>query len=97
MKRHILMDAFRNREVSGGPGSSGMGFGQGQAALLLVESLMHSLVEKGLLSREDFIDVVEAASEVEDELGAANAPVPSSRDGSFLSPLANAFKIELGQ
>lgn len=81
----------------GGPGASGRGDGRGQAALLLVESLMHSLVGKGVLSREDFVEIVEGAAEVEDELTTANAQFPSVDGGSFLSPLASAFKIDLGR
>jgi hypothetical protein len=37
---------------------------QGRAALLLVESLLHSLVEKGLLSTQDGMSVVEGAHEI---------------------------------
>lgn len=69
----------------------------GQAALLLIESLMHALVEKGLISREEFIDTVEGAAEVEHELMAANASTPADSNGEFLYPLAVAFRKELGR
>ena len=69
---------------------------QGQSALLLVECLMHALVEKKLLSREDFIEIVEGAAEVEGELAMAGATPPADAYGSFLSPMANAFRQELG-
>jgi hypothetical protein len=69
----------------------------GQAALLLTESLMHALVDKGTISREDFIEVVEGAAEVERDLAIANAMSPADRDGSLLSPLATAFRQELGR
>lgn len=82
--------SFGSRDVSdqGGPG---------QAALLLTESLMHALVAKDALSREEFIEVVEGAAEVEHELITANASTPPDEGGSFLYPLANAFRKELGR
>lgn len=73
------------------------GQSHGQAALLLVESLMHGLVEKGALSQRDFIEIVEGAAEVEHELVSTNASTPADRSGSHLAPLAAAFKKELGQ
>ena len=91
------MDALSSIGGPDGPSASGRGDGRGQAALLLVESLMHSLVGKGVLSREDFVEIVDGAAEVEEELVAANAQLPSVNGGSFLSPLANAFKIELSR
>jgi len=36
----------------------------GQAAILLVESLIHGLVERSIISTGDAIDIVEAAAEV---------------------------------
>ena len=91
------MDASRNNGGPDGTSTLGRDDGRGQAALLLVESLMHALVGKGVLSREDFVEIVEGAAEVEDELIAADAQFPSINGGSFLSPLASAFKIELGR
>ena len=73
------------------------GHTHGQAALLLVESLMHALLEKGVISREDFIETVEGAAEVEHELVTANASLPSDSGGSLLYPMAAAFRKELGR
>lgn len=69
----------------------------GQAALLLVESLMHALVENGVLSREDFIRTVEGAADVEKELASEDACTPCDLNGSLLNPLAAAFRKELGR
>lgn len=91
------MDTSANDGEAGSRRSDPRGDDRGQAALLLIESLMHSLVAKGVLSREDFIEVVDGAAEVEGELLAANAATPSGCGGSFLSPMANAFKMELGE
>jgi len=73
------------------------GIAQGRAALLLVESLMHALVAKGAISREEFIEIVEGSAEVEHELVASNASYPPHHNGSLLYPLAAAFKKELGR
>ncbi len=76
-------------------GAGHHGQSHGQAALLLSESLMHCLVEKGVISREDFVEIVEGAAEVEDELVVFNASVPTDGNGSLLYPLAHAFRREL--
>lgn len=92
------MDNVRTGDFGpSGPSRSPFGSSQGQAALLLAESLMHALVAKGVLTREDFIEVVEGAAEVELALVAARAITPTDATGSFLSPLANAFRSELGK
>ncbi len=76
-------------------GSAVDGQRHGQAALLLVESLMHTLVENSIISREDFIETVEGAAEVEQELVNSNASSPRGPNGSLLHPLADAFRKEL--
>lgn len=40
----------------------------GQAALLLVESLIHVMVENGLLTREEALDAVRTSTEVKTEI-----------------------------
>ena len=69
----------------------------GSAALLLTETLMHALVEKNVISREDFVEIVEGAAEVEGELISSNGTYPADGSGTLLSPLAYAFKRELGR
>lgn len=91
------MDNIRNEGFgSSCPSPIPIGSTSGQAALLLAESLMHALVAKGVLTREDFIEVVEGAADVELELVAAGATPPADYNGSLLTPLANAFRSELG-
>ena len=89
------MDSFKPNGSS--QLSATAGHTHGQAALLLVESLMHALLEKGVISREDFIETVEGAAEVEQELVNARASSPSDSNGSLLYPLADAFRKELGR
>jgi hypothetical protein len=90
------MDIFKNQECNLtapiSPESE-----HGQAALLLTECLMHTLVAKGTLTREEFVDVVEGAAEVELELRAAGARMQPDNNSSLLHPLADAFRIELGR
>ncbi len=40
---------------------------QGQAALLLVESLIHSLIDNGALTKEQAIEAIESASDLKEE------------------------------
>ena len=82
---------------SGEVGARPVGQRHGQAALLLVESLMHALLEKGVISREEFLETVEAAAEVEHELMTEDASVPADAIGSHLFPLAAVFRRELGR
>lgn len=92
------MDRFATSGSSPmGPSSTPSDGRHGQAALLLVESLMHALRERGIISREDFVEVVEGAAEVEHELRTAKASPPSDSNGSLLYPLAAAFRKELGR
>lgn len=57
----------------------GRGFGRdgpdphGQAALLLVESLIHVMVEKGLLTREEALDAVQTSTAVKTEIAKADS------------------------
>ena len=41
----------------------------GQAALLLVESLVHGLIERELISVADAVEIVDIAAEVQADLG----------------------------
>ena len=67
----------------------------GRAALILVESLMHCLVEKDIISRKDFTEIVDGAAEVEIEL--ENASTPHDMTESILYPLATVFRNEMGR
>ena len=69
----------------------------GRAALLIVESLMHLLVTKGVISREDFVEVIEDAAEVESMSENVQSSLPSDHIGSLLFPLSAAFRRELGR
>lgn len=49
---------------------------QGQAALLLIEGLMHLLVEKGVVEKEEVCRMIEGVEEIKYEM-AENEPVSS--------------------
>lgn len=66
----------------------------GRAALLLVESLIHALVDKAVITQGEAIDLVDIASEVEaDIVGALDGHGQATR--SQLTPLAKTFRIGL--
>lgn len=65
----------------------------GRAALLLVESLIHSLVEKAVLTRAEAIEVIDVAVDVEEELALAEHSPGSPMHKSLLAPLAASFRL----
>jgi uncharacterized protein len=98
LKAQLPMHGSSNDGASpNGSGTPPSAQSHGQAALLLTESLMHCLVAKGALTREDFVEVVEGAAEVELELVGTGASSPTDQGGSLLDPLASAFRKELGR
>ncbi len=67
-----------------------------RSTLLLVESLIHGLVDKGVLSIGEAIDIIDVASDVEAEI--AHASNGHGRDEfSLLDPLAKSLRGELGE
>jgi hypothetical protein len=53
---------------------------QGQAALLLIESLIHSLIDNGALTKEQAIEAFDSAYEVKEESAAEHKePAPTLR------------------
>lgn len=66
----------------------------GQAALLLVESLLHGLCEKGLLSNGEAIEIAERAESVQfDRAEAADgAGAPMWRSHAMLSGIAASLR-----
>ncbi|WP_380872423.1 hypothetical protein ACFB49_33600 [Sphingomonas sp. DBB INV C78] len=69
----------------------------GQAALLLVESLIHSLVARSIISVADAIEIVEVAADVESDF-AADAGEPSTNVSpslALLNALGSSLKFDL--
>jgi hypothetical protein len=55
----------------------------GQAALLLVESLIHGLVDRSVLTLAEAVDVVTVALDVKDEIAADLGDSPETKDKSM--------------
>ena len=68
----------------------------GQAALLLVESLIHGLCEKATLSTEEAIEITERAINIQAEQAEAadGAGEPMWRSHALLSSIAASLKID---
>lgn len=56
----------------------------GYAALLLVESLLHGMIERGLLSVGDAIDITDVAAEVKAEIAEEIGDTPSTMRQSLV-------------
>ena len=72
---------------------------QGQAALLLIESLIHSLLDNGTLSKAQAIEAIESAFQVKDE-SAADQKEPAAilrRSLGLLSSLRNSIAAHSGR
>lgn len=69
---------------------------QGQAALLLTESLIHTLVDKGILTAAEAVSTVESAAEVKVEVAdAAGESKGRMRESlAFLSKMACSFGVD---
>ena len=65
----------------------------GRAALLLVESLIHALVDKEQLTRAEAIEVIDIAVDVEAELALSEHVPGSPLPRSLLAPLAASFRL----
>ncbi len=66
----------------------------GHAALLLVESLLHRLVERSVISTDEAIDILETADSVQVEIAEAAdvAGSPMWRSHALLSFIAGSFR-----
>lgn len=68
----------------------------GQAAILLVESLIHGLVERSIISTGDAIDIVEAAAEVKvdiaTDIGESAGTMQRSLD--LLTGISDSLQID---
>ena len=72
--------------------------GHGRAALLLVESLIHGLASRSVLSVSEAIEIIEVAAEVEYELAHVAGHDMDGHDArSLLVPMVNSLKVDLGQ
>lgn len=71
----------------------------GQAAILLVESLIHGLIARSVITVEDAIEVVTVAIDVKMEIGADFGDCRDSTDKSFalLAAIRESFSIDISR
>ena len=71
----------------------------GQAAMLLVESLIHGLVERSVISAEEAVEIVETAAEVKAEVAADLGDSPETMRGSLalLESISRSLKGDAPQ
>ena len=68
----------------------------GQAALLLTESLIHALVDKGQLSVADAVEVIETAADVKVEVAtvAGESKTRMEESLALLGKMSTSFEID---
>ncbi|MFC3711673.1 hypothetical protein ACFOMD_03770 [Sphingoaurantiacus capsulatus] len=69
----------------------------GQAALFLVESLIHGLVARSVLSVADALEIVDIASEVKEEIGPelGDTPAELAKSLALLAAIERSLAIDL--
>ena len=68
-----------------------------QSALLLVESLIHALIAKSILTLPEAIEIVEVVEDVELEMTRmADGAMPPHARISLLGPIAKSLRSDLG-
>ena len=69
----------------------------GQAALFLVESLMHGLIARSVIRVSDAVEIVGIAAEVSQDVGAdlGNSPATLKKSISMLAAIGASFEIDL--
>ncbi|MEO7409822.1 MAG: hypothetical protein ABIU10_00675 [Sphingomicrobium sp.] len=73
-----------------------VGATQDSAALLLIESLIHGLIARSILSVHEAIDIVDIAADVEREIHDARK-LPTLAFQSLLAPLSRSLRVELNR
>lgn len=69
----------------------------GQAAMLLIESLIHSLIGRKLISVNDAIEIVEVATEVKSDIGEELGELPATLQKSInlLQAISASLRTEV--
>jgi hypothetical protein len=68
----------------------------GQAAMLLVESLIHGLVDRSVVSAEVAIEIVEAAAEVKVDIAGelGDSPKTMLRSLTLLTSISDSLRLD---
>ena len=69
----------------------------GQAAMLLVESLIHGLIARSVLSAKDAIEIVEIAADIKTEVAAelGDSPATMRHSLALLAAISHSLEQEL--
>ena len=70
----------------------------GQASLLIVESLLHGMIEKRLLTVEEAVEIMTAACEVKEEIASASVESDDAAQHSLdlIARITASLKIDQG-
>lgn len=84
-------DVAQPAHVGPGPDANG------QAAILLIESLLHGLIERSVITVADAVSFVEAACDVREEIGHELSEAPDSMAKSLttLRSIASSLRFDL--
>ena len=68
----------------------------GQAAMLLVESLIHGLIDRSLITVADAINIVEVAAEVKADVAAelGDSPETMRRSLGMLASISDSLRLD---
>ena len=68
----------------------------GQAAMLLIESLIHGLVARSVISVEDAVEIVDVAAEVDQQVGIelGDSPAHLRRSLTLLGTISSSLKSD---
>ncbi len=71
----------------------------GQAALLLVESLIHGLIARKVITVRDAVEFVEVAAEAETEIETERhaAPAPKRQSAAILEAISVSLSYDLSE
>ena len=69
----------------------------GQAALLLIESLLHNLIEKNIIDVADAVEIVGIATEVKLDTGRSlgDSPVTLQKSVALLRAISDSLKPDI--
>lgn len=87
-----------NNEASPFAGTKGPD-AHGQAALLLVESLIHALIARSVINVEEAIEVVDIAADVKEDIAEALGEPPATLRQSLklLQNIAGSLRLDLSR
>ena len=69
----------------------------GQAAMLLVESLIHGLIARSVINVVDAVEIVDTAAEVKEEVAASlgDSPATLRKSLTLLSAISRSLRVDL--